>query len=577
MGAFANWSEGFWPTESTTRLAGGQTLLVVDFEPPAELLVHYFSELPRFVVLPCIPEMPIAGCEYFIFRTRTNPLQWSESVDALLGKEIDTVVFWLPPDEIYGQTLLKLRRLGVQQIAFLGQGIMQRSPLEQVCRTRARNLKRRVLQKLHLQKQETELSVESCQTVLHAALPRRKVTDTRLKIAHFIQTLNSRGAEQQVCHAALAAKRAGHEVKVFTRLSLVGEDAHHLPTLAAAEIPAYLLGSQFSERVPEQWERAGFTAALRLLPTELRRMASDLLGELLADPVDVLHCYVDDCNSVGAVAGCLAGVPALVLSFRNGNPSHFPGLYRSYMKPWYEVVRGRKGVRFSSNSAAGARDYEAWLALPPNSVPVIPNAFVPPPTPRAEDVSKWRAELGIPAEAPVLAGVFRLQPEKRPVYFLECVAKIREKIPNLHVVQAGVGLLEHETRTAIERLKLSECVHLLGQRDDVPTLLANSQVLLLVSTWEGTPNIVLEAQHAGCVPVVTRAGGSPEALDDGRTGVLVELDDLACTVNAVVELLANPTRRQQMAEAGKQFVTERFSLAALHASNISLYQEALSD
>ena len=46
--------------------------------------------------------------------------------------------------------------------------------------------------------------------------------------------------------------------------------------------------------------------------------------------MDVLHCYVDDCNVVGALAGALAGTTAVVLSFRNGNPTNFPGLLR----PW---------------------------------------------------------------------------------------------------------------------------------------------------------------------------------------------------------------------------------------------------
>src|SRR5262249_12104982 len=162
------------------------------------------------------------------------------------------------------------------------------------------------------------------------------------------------------------------------------------------------------------------------------------------------------------------------------------------------------------NAERGARDYEQWLGLPCGSVPIIRNAFVPPELPGREQVQAWRQNLGIPAGAPLVAGVFRLQPEKRPLYFLECVQLLRNLCPGVRVVLAGVGELERQVRRRIEQLGLDGTITLLGQRHDVPLILAASEVLLLVSDWEGTPNVLLEAQHCGCVPVATDAGGSRE-------------------------------------------------------------------
>jgi glycosyltransferase involved in cell wall biosynthesis len=187
----------------------------------------------------------------------------------------------------------------------------------------------------------------------------------------------------------------------------------------------------------------------------------------------------------------------------------------------------------------------------------------------------WRRDLGLAADAPVVAGVFRLLPEKRPVFFVECVDRLRRRVPGLRVVLSGVGPLESEIRAEIATRGLGETVRLLGQRRDVATILAGSDVLLLTSDIEGTPNVLLEAQHCGCVPVVTEAGGSGEALRHGETGLLVGCNDVTAAVEAVAALLADPVRRLRLAVAGPAFVAERFTVQGLLEGNNRLYRAAL--
>jgi glycosyltransferase involved in cell wall biosynthesis len=397
-----------------------------------------------------------------------------------------------------------------------------------------------------------------------------------VRVAHFVSSLNSGGAERQVCYAALLQRRRGTDVRVLSRAPLRGPEGHYRFLLEPEGVPVRAIGSRWDERFPDLWQRRGLRREPFLLVTpELRDSVIDLAAELLTDPVDVLHCYLDDCNVVGAIAACLVGVPAVVLSFRNGNPSHFPGLLRPWMLPWYRALRGRPGVALCSNSAAGARDYERWLGLPAQSVPVVRNAFVPPDVPSRAEALRWRAGLGIAPDAPVVAGVFRLHPEKRPLYFLECVAALARRVSGLRVVLAGVGCLESQVRRRVDELGLRGVVQLLGQRKDVPLVLAGSDVLLLVSDWEGTPNVVLEAQHCGCVPVLTGAGGSAEAVDAGVTAEVVGLDDRDAAVSAAAALLADAGRRRRMAEAGRALVARRFAPQALYEGNRRLYEQAL--
>jgi glycosyltransferase involved in cell wall biosynthesis len=539
------------------------------------------------MVLPAPPETPLTGVAYHCYRTATNPIRWDDGVDDAIRAGVDTVAFFVPPGDIHGQTLMRLRGLGVRRVLLCDRrGARPMSPLRIAVWKQVASWRDRLLRGLGLAADD-RMTVDQCRAVLAQARPRVPAADVvgrSLRIAHFVTALNSGGAERQACYAAIGQCQHGHEVRLLTRLALVGEDAHYLPLLRSHGITARFIGSRWDAEFLNAWHAqnghanrsAGFLIALRKLPSELGGMVVDLLGELVARPVDVLHCYVDDCNIVGAIAGCLAGVPAIILSFRNGNPTNFPGLLRPWMRAWYQAVVDRPGVLLSANAAMGARDYEQWLGLPAGSVPVIRNAFHQPPVPGRETALAWRRDLGIPAGGPLVAGVFRLQPEKRPLYFLECVQRLRELCPNVRVVLAGVGELESQVRRRIEEARLGGVITLLGQRHDVPLILAASDILLLVSDWEGTPNVLLEAQHCGCVPVATDAGGTRESMAPGETGLLVGLNDLDGTAQAVADLLADDSRRRQMAVRGPAFVASRFAPAALYSANLNLYHQALT-
>lgn len=581
MGAYSAWLDGVLRADGrlTADITPARTLAVSDFAIPQEVLEDRLGGAPRVLLLPAPPQRPIPGSTCNTFQPVSNPLRWEGAVDDLIRREIDTAAFFLPPGEVRGKTLLRLRQLGVRRVLFPGRGRFRAtSPLLLALARRAAGLGRQIAG-MPEDSLSRPMSEGACRAILRQSPPRRRVdADAPLRIAHFVTSLASGGAERQVCIAAALQKRQGHDVRVLTRLGIVGEHAHYRFLLHPHDVTARLIGSEWDERFPEAWRRSGLQRRLfRGMPPDLARQVMDLAGELLSDPVDVLHCYVDDCNVPGAIAAVLSGTPAVVLSFRNGNPLNFPALLRPWMRPWYRATAGSPGLRLSANSEKGARDYEDWLGLAGRSVPVVRNAFVPPDLPTRDEVSSWRRGLGISAEAPVVSGVFRLHPEKRPLYFLECVNRLRQIVPGLRVVIAGVGVMEAEVRRAVEAFGLSATVTMLGQRRDVATILSGSDVTLLVSDWEGTPNVILEAQHCECVPVATDAGGSAEAMQPNVTGLLVSLKDLEGTVRALAGLLHDPARRQRMADAGRAFVTARFAPEALYKGNDLLYRNALSD
>jgi len=388
---------------------------------------------------------------------------------------------------------------------------------------------------------------------------------TRRSVLLYIGQLNSGGAERQLCNLALALRRRGDRVRVLTTYPLSDENAHYLHLLREGGVPTSVAGLV---------ERRGVAARLRALdlgqgligalPEVLRHPVLDLCGELLADPPDVLHCWLDYPNIVGAAAAALVGTPAVVMSTRNVNPTHFPSFYQPWMDGWYAFLATLPQVHLCANSDQGADDYARWLALPRERFTVIRNGvdLAAIQSPPAEALARLRAELA-PGGAPLLLGVFRLAPEKQPALFVDVVARVREQLPGLKVVLAGVGPLQAELEGLLQSRGLRDTVSLLGQRRDVPALIAAADALLLTSAVEGTPNVLLEAQWLWCPPVATAVGGAPDAVADGATGFLHRSDDAEGLARSVVALLSDPVRRSEMGRAGHAFVRDRFGLSRM--------------
>src|SRR5262249_26790110 len=96
-------------------------------------------------------------------------------------------------------------------------------------------------------------------------------------------------------------------------------------------------------------------------------------------------------------------------------------------------------------------------------------------------------------------------------------------------------------------------------------------VLLLASEIEGTPNVSLEAQHFGCVPVLTDAGGSRETILSDKTGILCDMNDGPGLVAAVESLLRDPARRAAMARSGRDLIAHRFDRRRIHEQTLAAY------
>ncbi|MEJ2238363.1 MAG: glycosyltransferase, partial [Gemmatimonadales bacterium] len=130
------------------------------------------------------------------------------------------------------------------------------------------------------------------------------------------------------------------------------------------------------------------------------------------------------------------------------------------------------------------------------------------------------------------------------------------------------GLKEEEARA----LGREDRVSFLNFRRDVPKLLSEAQIFLLISNWEGFPRSILEGMRAGLPVIASRVGGIAEAVVDGHTGFVVPRHDVESLRDRVRTLIMDPEQRRRMGAAGRARYEEHFTLDRLVARTVEMYE-----
>jgi len=399
------------------------------------------------------------------------------------------------------------------------------------------------------------------------------------RVLHYIGGLVPGGAERQLCNFVGGAVRRGWDMRVLISNPMTGDYTHYAHLLHRVNVFPDSAGAHFNPKFLEAVRPLRQRLELLThLPAFFLPWTIEIFGELLADPPDLFHAWLDHTNVWGGIAALLADVPVIILSTRNVNPDNFPYMARPEFRPWYQLLAASPRVHFINNSTSGARDYAAWLGLPEDRFHVVRNGidFSSVARPAEAEISQLRASVGLPAGASVVVGVFRLSAEKRPLLFAEVVARAMAERPNLHALIVGVGPLESDLHAAIGRTGFGERFHLLGRRHDVATIISAADLLLLTSLHEGTPNVVLEAQWLGRPVVATTAGGTTDAVSHGETGLLVDVEDVDGLAAAVASLLDDAASRQRFGSAGPRFIETHFGLDRMVDETLQVYEHALS-
>lgn len=282
----------------------------------------------------------------------------------------------------------------------------------------------------------------------------------------------------------------------------------------------------------EKWDPRSFTAFRSLLDSRRH---------------DVLHLHSFKSHLAGRLAGRQRRLPSIVHvhdHIRMKQPLRF---FQRCLGPGTAALVGIT----DSVTRFGVEEYR----VPPERSYTVPHGIDLSPMFRAAAAQgrRVRRELGTPPEQPLLAVIGRVNTDKGQDQLLRTMPKILAESPEAELWVVGEGPDRAEFEALAGELGVDRSVKFLGQRSDIPAVLAAVDFTVMPSMWqEGFGLVALESLAAGKPVVAFRSGGVATVVQHEHTGLLVDQGDLDGLADAVLRLLEDPDQRRRLGEQGRE-------------------------
>ncbi len=268
-------------------------------------------------------------------------------------------------------------------------------------------------------------------------------------------------------------------------------------------------------------------------------------------------------------------VPAWIAFFacRGTKAAFITTCHGYYSNHFFSRVMGWAKLIIVPSEVIGRHMIDVFHALPENIRRI----------PRSVDLARFNiTRLEHPGKLNYIVSIVgRLTPLKGHAYFLRAMARVVRKMPFVKIWIIGEAPVHKETYKQelillVERLGLKDHVEFLGNRQDIPQLLAQTDVLVFSSVVpEAFGRVILEAQAVGVPVVATKVGGVIDIIEEEKTGLLVFPKDIEAMAAAIVRLLADKKfARQIVTQARKKLETE-FTLENMASQTLKVYEELL--
>lgn len=375
---------------------------------------------------------------------------------------------------------------------------------------------------------------------LSASLP-VSVQDAGKPIILYIVTRAERGGAQTHLLSLACAMRRDFEVAVA-----VGEEGFLTEACRQEGIQVYVLRHLQREIRP--------VADIRALQ-EIRELLRSLRP-------DLIHAHTSKAGILGRLAGRLFGVPSIYTVHTGLTGAVVASrLARTIAGPC-ERAAANWCQRMIVVCDAGTRALQSYNVQPESKIVVIHNG-IPDSSERADLASN---------HPPVIACVARFVELKNHEVLLRAFAS---GIPESRLRLVGDGPTRERCEKLAHQLGIGDRVDFLGDRDDVPTLLATSDLFVLPSKFEMFSISILEAMRAGLPVISSDVGGVSEAVVHGETGLLAPSNSVIAFAQAMTRLLNDPALRRRFGRSARRRFQERFLIAHQQERTRSVYLDVL--
>lgn len=354
---------------------------------------------------------------------------------------------------------------------------------------------------------------------------------------------------RRVCHVSLGLCTGGMERLLVEFARCYDQELYELHFVALHNVgqPA------------EDIRAAGCT--VHLLPDRRGRPWAqwrELVGFFRTLRPDVVHTHNAYPHFYGTLAARWCRVP-VVINTRHGRRIGTTRKSRTWF--WLAGLMADRVVAVSDDSANLCH---ADSALPRRRIARIWNG-----------IDLGRFTFRGPASDPVAISVARLSPEKDFPTLVRAVALAAEVVPELKLKIVGDGPERGKIEQAIAETGQSERIELLGERQDIPDLLATAGFFATATLTEGISLTLLEAMACGLPVLATQVGGNPEVVDEGVTGYLVPSADVDALAAGLIRMVQSQARWSVLGQAGRRRVEQHFTNTQMVGSYERLYEELL--
>ncbi len=365
-------------------------------------------------------------------------------------------------------------------------------------------------------------------------------TPRRIKIVHLVTSLEVGGAQHNMLLGLprLDPKRYEHIlVSIMDRMQMEGQ-------FRELGIKVHSLGLS---------RKTDLAVTLRL---------RNLLKQIRPD---ILHTYLLHGNILGRLVGRLVGVPTIIGSeLTIGQAKFFGRLATKLTNPLTDAVE--------VNSETGGIAIAADLGVPSEKIEVVLPGLDLEAFSDVENRFEIRTELGIESNNHLVLYVGRLRPVKGGEYGIKSFAKAVGAQPELRMALVGEGEQRNYLEKLVSDLGMNEKITFLGARNDLPDVLSAADSVLMPSLTEGFPRVAIEAMAASKPVIATRVGGTPEAIIDGETGILVESKDVAGMAAAIIRIASDPELQFRLGAAARVRTENHYSAPSYVTRLDEMYQ-----
>ena len=368
----------------------------------------------------------------------------------------------------------------------------------------------------------------------------------KTKILLCIDHLDPGGAQRQIIELAKRIPRSEFEITVCsldgTRTELAGE-------IEKLNIPVHSINQH------------GFFDLKTLIK---------LYNLIKKNKFDIVHTYLFTADTYGRICAILARTPVVIASMRSVDN------WKNLLHKFTDRILAVGTDKIIVNAKEIQKFLQKVEKIPTKKSRVIYNGIDENLFELKINSGKIRAGLGLKDED-LLVGIFaRNDPVKDHKTFFQAARIILKSIPNVTFLAMGYGMTDDPTEKLVHDIGIENNVILMDHSPEYLSYLGSIDISVISSLTEGCSNVILESMALKKPVVATEVGGNPELVVEGKTGYLVPPQRADKLSSAIINLLNDPLKREEMGNRGFVRAKIKFSMKQMIKQTDQLYRTLLN-